>query len=159
MGLRRPLRKRIDRFKADPASVKNAVWLIIGVTITATVVGSLVIWLFDKRDYTDFGDALWFSFQTVTTVGYGDVTPTTAFGRIVAAVVLVVAIAFITIVTAAVTSVFVEAAQRRRRDAEALQSASDTEQLAHALAAITERLDRIEEAVARDAAVAAPDGD
>ena len=36
--------------------------------------GSLVIWLFDKRDYESYGDALWYSLQTVTTVGYGDVT-------------------------------------------------------------------------------------
>jgi voltage-gated potassium channel len=150
--LPRPLVKRIERFKADPASVKNAAWLIMGVTVAATVVGSLVIWLFDKRDYADYGDALWYSLQTVTTVGYGDVTPTTTFGRFVGGVVMVIAIAFITMVTAAVTSVFVEAAQRRRRESERAQTASDSEQLAAALAAITERLDRIEEAVARDAA-------
>jgi voltage-gated potassium channel len=151
MEVRRPIRVRIDRFMADPASIRNAAWLIIGVTLLAMFAGSLVIWLFDKRDYESYGDALWYSLQTVTTVGYGDVTPTTALGRVVGGVVMVVAIGFITIVTAAVTSLFVEAAHRKRREAERAQSATEGERLDAALAAITERLDRIEQSLARDA--------
>ena len=147
-----PLRRRIDRFAAEPASVKIAVQLIIGVTIAAMFVGSVVIWLFDKRDYASYGDALWFSLQTVTTVGYGDVTPESALGRVVGGIVMVVAIGFITIVTAAITSVFVEAAQRKRRDAADAQSATDSERLEAALAEIAERLDRLEQTLARDSA-------
>src|SRR4051812_6954364 len=118
MRIPRPLRKRIDRFRANPASVRNAAWLIMGVTLAATFVGSLTVWIFDKRDYDSYGNALWFTLQTVTTVGYGDVTPTTAFGRVVGGIVMVVAIAFLTMATAVVTSVFVEAGQRKRREAE-----------------------------------------
>ena len=152
MGMWRPIRRRIDRFAAEPASVKNAAWLIIGVTLVAMFLGSLVIWLFDKRDYESYGDALWYSLQTVTTVGYGDVTPTSTLGRVVGGVVMVVAIGFITIVTAAVTSLFIEAAQRKHRETDRAKSASEGERLDASLAAITARLDRIEQALARDSA-------
>ena len=54
----------------------------------------------------------------MTTVGYGDITPTTGVGRVIAGIVMITAIGFIAIVTAAVTSTFVEAAQRRRGTAD-----------------------------------------
>jgi voltage-gated potassium channel Kch len=50
----------------------------------------------------------------VTTVGYGDVVPRTVLGRIVAAVVMLQGIAFIAVVTAAITSSFVARAARER---------------------------------------------
>ena len=56
--------------------------------------------------------------QTVTTVGYGDVTPTTKIGRIIAVFVMLEGIALLSIVTAAVTSTFVERARAAREQAE-----------------------------------------
>ena len=123
----RPIIRSRDRFFDDPASVKNAVRLLIVVTVLAVLLGSLVIWTVDHRDFPDYGTALWFSLQTVTTVGYGDVTPTTILGRLVAGVVMVTAIGFIAVFTAAVTSTFVEAARRRQGTADeaARQDADD----------------------------------
>jgi voltage-gated potassium channel len=43
----------------------------------------------------------------VTTVGYGDHTPVTVSGRLVAALVMLVGIGFLTVITAAITSTFV----------------------------------------------------
>ena len=82
------------------------------------IVGGLVVWVFDRQDFPDLGGALWFTLQTVTTVGYGDKVPTTGLGRVVGASVMVVAVALIAILTASITSTFVEAAQRRRRAAD-----------------------------------------
>ncbi|MGL6279585.1 MAG: potassium channel family protein, partial [Gaiella sp.] len=53
-----------------------------------------------------------YSLQTVTTVGYGDVVPSAGFGRAVGAVVMLFGIGFTAIVTAWITSTFVEAARR-----------------------------------------------
>ena len=141
----------VDRFRADPASVRNATIVIITVTVAAVVIGSIVMWVFDKRDFPNYGEALWFVLQTVTTVGYGDVTPTSGVGRAVAAVVMIVAIAFLTIVTAIITSTFIEAAQRRRNAAErdARQDRSEHEDAR--FDEIIERLTAIEAAIAGQA--------
>ena len=47
-----------------------------------------------------FGDALWWSTTTITTVGYGDLYPVTAGGRLVAAFTMVVGISTFAVVTA-----------------------------------------------------------
>ncbi|HVF76638.1 MAG TPA: potassium channel family protein [Acidimicrobiales bacterium] len=49
-----------------------------------------------------FFDALWWSSTTITTVGYGDVYPVTAAGRVIGAVTMVVGISTFAVVTAKV---------------------------------------------------------
>ena len=61
----------------------------------------------DHREYPNIFIGMWWAIQTVTTVGYGDVTPKDVAGRIVAGIVMLEGIAFVAIVTAAVTSTFV----------------------------------------------------
>lgn len=56
---------------------------------------------------TSFGDALWWSMVTVTTVGFGDFAPVTFTGRVVASVMMLVGIALIGVVTASVAAWFV----------------------------------------------------
>lgn len=53
-------------------------------------------------------DAIWWSFVTITTVGYGDVTPATLGGRITGVVVMVFGIGLLGMFTATVASIFVE---------------------------------------------------
>ena len=58
------------------------------------------------------GDAFWWAIVTTTTVGYGDVSPVTVEGRLIAVALMVVGIGFIGVFTATLTSVFLEPAQR-----------------------------------------------
>jgi voltage-gated potassium channel len=106
-------RRAVNRFLQDPASIRTAVWLIIGSTIAAVVLGGILMRLLDAEEYPTLGRAVWFTLQTVTTVGYGDVTPTRVVGRVIGGAVMLTGIGFITVVTAAVTSVFVEASRQR----------------------------------------------
>ena len=53
-------------------------------------------------------DALWWGIVTMTTVGYGDVTPTTPEGRLAAVVLMVLGIGLFSAVTATVTSALLE---------------------------------------------------
>lgn len=55
-----------------------------------------------------YAEALWWSFVTITTVGYGDYTPVTATGRVVAAVLMIGGISLIGVVTATLASWIVE---------------------------------------------------
>ena len=76
---------------------------------------------------------MWWSLQTITTVGYGDHVPEDTVGQIVAGLVMVTGIGFISVVTASISAAFVESARKRRgRDADDV---------------VLERLERIERAL------------
>ena len=132
---------------ADPASMRNAVYVMMAITIGIVIVGGLIVWIFDARDFPDLGGALWYTLQTVTTVGYGDKVPTTGLGRVVGASVMIVAVALIAILTAAITSTFVEAAQRRRGAGQDTQQRDSVEALNHRLDEVMAKLAAIEAAV------------
>ena len=139
-----PLQRAMDRFAADPASVRNAAHLMILLTVGIVLVGGMVVWVFDARDFPDLGGALWYTLQTVTTVGYGDKVPMEGVGRLVGASVMVVAVALIAILTASITSTFVEAAQRRHRAGEEAQERDSAEALHRQLDDVVARLAAIE---------------
>ena len=134
----------MDRFAADPASVRNAAYVMIVLTVGIVLVGGLIVWVFDSRDFPDLGGALWYTLQTVTTVGYGDHVPTEGVGRLVGAAVMVVAVALIAILTASITSTFVEAANRRHRVGLEAQERDSAEALHQQLEDIIARLAAIE---------------
>jgi len=66
-------------------------------------------------------DAIWWSFVTITTVGYGDVTPTTLGGRLTGVVVMVFGIGLLGMFTATVASMFVEGKLREGRGKKAVK--------------------------------------
>ena len=105
-------------FRANPSSLKWATTASISVTVALVLVGAAVMRIFDSDEYPTFGEALWFTLQTITTVGYGDVTPASAVGRMFAAIVMLVSIGLITVITAIITSVFIESARAERRRSE-----------------------------------------
>ena len=61
---------------------------------------------------TTFGDAVWWTLTTISTVGYGDRYPVTLEGRFVAAALMVAGIALLGVVTASIASWFVENLRR-----------------------------------------------
>lgn len=67
---------------------------------------------------TTFGDALWWSATTVTTVGYGDHFPITATGRLVAVALMLVGIACIGAITAGVAAWLVAQVEADARERE-----------------------------------------
>jgi len=70
-------------------------------------------------------------------VGYGDVVPTTTYGKAVASLLMVVGITLLSVLTATVTAALVESARMRQR-------LGETDLEGDKLDAISERLDRIE---------------
>lgn len=65
-----------------------------------------------------FGDAIWWAFVTVATVGYGDFYPVTAVGRVWAVGLMASGIAIVGTVTATVSSWVIELASQGRDDNE-----------------------------------------
>lgn len=141
MDRRRPT---IQRFVNDPASLRWAAAAIIMSTLSLVVIGALVMRVFDAREYPTIGGAMWFTLQTVTTVGYGDNPPTSTVGRAIASVVMLVSIGLITIVTAAVAALFVHAAGERLRSAETSTNSDKLERLEASLLDLHSRFDRLD---------------
>lgn len=106
------------------------------------VIGSLVLaggLGLQAVEPTKLSDALWWAFVTLTTVGYGDIAPTTGPGRAVASFVMFAGIGVFGYAAGFMTSLFVDAEEDeilsvvRRLDArlEALSSALLMEETAH----------------------------
>jgi len=58
----------------------------------------------ENPNVRDIWDALWWAVVTITTVGYGDVSPATAEGRLAAGVLMVLGITFFSFLTATFTA-------------------------------------------------------
>jgi voltage-gated potassium channel len=98
--------------------------LILTVTILI-VLGALAFSLLEPYQapwYMRFGRGLWWAIVTLTTVGYGDVTPETLPGRIVGVAIMLGGVLSLSLVTATVASVFVERKFRRERGLEAIKA-------------------------------------
>jgi voltage-gated potassium channel len=119
-----------------PLTARRAALLIAAASLLLTLGGGLAAWLIDQDGVGSLGDSLWWSLQTVTTVGYGDVVPTDPAGRVVGALLMLNGIALLSVVTAAITALLVEQTRRRR--------ASDNEAVPATLERIESRLTEIE---------------
>jgi voltage-gated potassium channel len=77
----------------------------------------------DGAHITDFGKALWWSITTITTVGYGDLTPVTTAGRVIAALLMIGGITLVGSITATLASWIVQRVADEQSAAEAVTTA------------------------------------
>jgi voltage-gated potassium channel len=116
--------------------------MLIAVSTFVIVSGSTVIaWTLDSEDFGSLGEALWWSLQTVTTVGYGDIVPESTRGQVIGGVVMLLGIAASAVLTALVTSALFETVLRRRQADEEAQMKRRLETIEQQLTAIAERLE------------------
>jgi voltage-gated potassium channel len=135
------IERRLDRDLGRAQTPRGAAIVIASVTTSITVLAGLAMTFVDRDEFPSVGTGLWWAVQTVTTVGYGDRVPTTAPGQIVAAIVMLLGIGFVTVITAAITSSFVARSRQLQADT------GDAAPSADALSSIDERLARIEAAL------------
>jgi len=135
------LERRLDRALARAASPRGAAVVIASVSTTITVGAGLLMTVADHHNFPSIGSGLWWAVQTVTTVGYGDQVPATVAGRLVAALVMLVGIGFLTVITAAITSTFVTRSRREQTPSGAANATAEQ------LRQIAGRLERIEAAL------------
>jgi voltage-gated potassium channel len=69
----------------------------------------------DSGDFKSFWDGVWWAVVTVTTVGYGDIVPHSVSGRLVAMLLMVAGIGFISVLTATIASFFVKEERQEER--------------------------------------------
>jgi len=138
------IERRMTGFLRKPPSVQTAAGVIITATAVVVVVGGIAMRVFDHKEYSNVFVGMWWALQTVTTVGYGDVTPTHVSGRLIAALVMLEGIAFLTVTIAAITSTFVARAEAERDAAEAVEDQKEEDRIGARLDGLDERLDRVE---------------
>ena len=138
------LERQMSRFLRNPVSVRSAAAVIVCTTGVIVLASGLLMRVLDHREYPNIFIGTWWAIQTVTTVGYGDVTPKNVAGRIVAGIVMLEGIAFVAIVTAAVTSTFVARATKQYDAATAEADKKRDTQIDSSLAEINQRLDQLE---------------
>jgi voltage-gated potassium channel Kch len=146
MSAARPnlVERRMTLLLHRPPSARIAAGVIVTATAAVVVAGGILIRVLDHHEYSSIWVGMWWALQTVTTVGYGDVTPKAWSGRLVAAVVMLEGIAFLTVTIAAITSTFVARVEAERDAREAVEEQEDEERLEARLDGLDERLDRLE---------------
>jgi voltage-gated potassium channel len=110
------LRNDAGSMKPTPSTARRAGQLIAIVTIVVGIAGGFLMRVFDSNEFPTIGSGMWWALQTVTTVGYGDHVPVDTEGKVLAAIVMVTGIGFLSVVTASISAAFVESARRRRAD-------------------------------------------
>jgi voltage-gated potassium channel len=134
----------MQRFLREPPSVRQAAGVIVTATVVVVLASGVLMRLLDKREYPNIWLGIWWAIQTVTTVGYGDVTPKSLAGRLVAGAVMLEGIALLAIVTAGVTSAFVRRAEQDREADEDAAEATEQQRIDARFDSLDARLARIE---------------
>lgn len=95
----------------------NGFIYIVYVTVTLIITGSIGIYFAEMgQSINSFGDAIWWSFVTTTTVGYGDISPKTVLGRVIAAVLMMSGIGFIGMLTGTIATYFIGKSKPKNKE-------------------------------------------
>jgi voltage-gated potassium channel len=100
--------------RVEDLTVWRAVRIVLAAAILLVVVAAVAERLAEPSDFPNMGLALWWAVVTVGTVGYGDVVPHSASGRLVASITIVFSMALIPTVTSLVVAALVSQVQTRR---------------------------------------------
>jgi voltage-gated potassium channel len=104
--------RRVEKKGLRPrlaAAVIATLWLV------AIVVFGITEHLINPQTFDTVWHGMWWATQTVTTVGYGDVVPDNAAGRLIASVLMIGGLSLFAVVTGVITSTFVARAQAETR--------------------------------------------
>jgi voltage-gated potassium channel len=113
---------RLASFTRTAGSSLRARMLIYGTGAALLLIWQAALWVLNAERHapganiTSFGDAIWWAFCTVTTVGYGDFVPVTIPGRVVAVLLMIGGVVLVGLIVASFSSWVVERASRGHED-------------------------------------------
>lgn len=137
-----------EGFKADRA--QSALMVTIFVAIVVMTVSSVVVLQVeanvDGANIKTGGDAFWWSFVTVTTVGYGDRYPVTGLGRLMAMILMIVGVGIFGVLTSYLSSAFLGPSEEEEEiDSKVHEFEDDFEHLRKEMETIKQMLKELKE--------------
>jgi len=130
---------RITRI-IDRLTLLRALRLVILTAVVLVLIAGGLERIVEPHKFTSLGLAYWWAVETVTTVGYGDIVPTSVAGRVVGAALMLVGIALIPTLTSVTISILMA---KRNREAEAADR-REREDSMTTLRRIDQRLEKLE---------------
>ena len=115
----------MNRFRMALRFAREEIILFFLFTLILLFVAAIGIYYFENPAqpdvYSSIFDSLWWSVTTLTTVGYGDMYPITAGGRLFTFVVLMIGLGVIAVPTGMLATALAQARQHEAREKEAKQ--------------------------------------
>jgi len=135
----------IDRRVQRIANARSVTLGLAATFVALAFVGAVVIRIADSDNFPSFGLALWWALQTFTTVGYGDIVPTTKVGQIVGGLEMVVGISFIAFLVAGVTSTVIQRVEASAEERKQARREQEFQSVADALGQMREAIDGLDD--------------
>lgn len=100
-------------------SLKKILVYFLFVIILVIILGTLMFIIEGGRPgthFTDIGTSIYWAIVTLTTVGYGDITPVTFVGRLLSSLVMILGYTIIAVPTGIVSATMIDETQKRSKD-------------------------------------------
>ena len=101
------------KFKVLFKIIINTFALEVLFGLLATMVAGALVLLSFEESFTNFGDALWYCFATVTTIGFGDFVATTMIGRLITVFLGVYGIVAVAVITSIIVNFYNETSGKK----------------------------------------------
>ena len=101
------------KFKVLFKIIINTFALEVLFGLLATMVAGALVLLSVEEAFTNFGDALWYCFATVTTIGFGDFVATTMIGRLITVFLGVYGIVAVAVITSIIVNFYNETSGKK----------------------------------------------
>lgn len=137
---------RVAKLGRSLFSLNGIKWaaLVAFLLIEACGVALVVIEGHQHHPHLTTFDGLWWAMTTVTTVGYGDISPLTDPGRLVAMFIMIVGLGFVAIITGAVARHILRSDATEQQDANTEEILGAVHELRGHIHDLSARLDRLE---------------
>ncbi len=112
------MRLLVDVIKQEAANIGAALFILMTMVVFSASVIYLVEADVQPEAFGSIPDALWWAIVTTTTIGYGDVVPATAWGKVFGSLLGIISVGLVALPTGLLASGFSQALQHRRREFE-----------------------------------------